>query len=70
MEGREGKRGRGEDEVRRVRKAQGWSRSPLAGHCPAATDVIAICVTPDLLLKHADEAFATYAWRQIKHFEK
>jgi hypothetical protein len=60
MEGREGKGGRGEDEARRVRKAQGWSQSPLAGHCPPVTDAIATCATSDLLLKHADETFATY----------
>jgi hypothetical protein len=32
----------------------------VVGHCPPATDAIAICATSDLLLKYPDEIFATY----------
>jgi hypothetical protein len=61
-EGRErrGEERRGEGEVRRVRKARGKSRSPVAGCYLPATDAVAICATPDLLLKHPDETFAAY----------
>jgi hypothetical protein len=64
MEGREGKGGqredmRGEDEAHRARKARGRRQNPAAGHCPPATGAIATCATPDLLLKHPDEVFAT-----------
>jgi hypothetical protein len=55
---REGK-GR-EGEARRARKVRGRSRSPMAGHCPPATGVIATCATSDLLLKLPNETFATY----------
>jgi hypothetical protein len=60
IEGRKvrGRGGRGDDEARHARKAV----------VPPATDAIAtcvtvekkICTTPDLLLKHPDETFATY----------
>ena len=56
--GREGRGGRGEERERCA--AQGRRRSHAAGRCPLATGATATCATPDLLLKHPDETFATY----------
>jgi hypothetical protein len=58
-EGRGGEERRGKGEVRRTRKTRGRSRSPAANWYPQVTGAIATCATPDLLLKHPDEIFAT-----------
>jgi hypothetical protein len=52
VKGREGRERRGEGMARHARKARGICQSPAAGCCPAATGILAICATLDLLLKH------------------
>jgi hypothetical protein len=67
MEGRKRRGGRREERARRA--ARGRRRSLVAGRCPPATDAIATCAIPDLLLKHQDETFAKYARRKMKTLE-
>jgi hypothetical protein len=58
--GRQGRERRGEGKAHHTRKARGRRPSPAAGCCPWAIGTIVACATPDLLLKHLDETFATY----------
>jgi hypothetical protein len=58
MEGMDGRGGRGEEKARLA--AQGRSQNPVVVRCPPATDAIATCATPDLLLGHLDATLAAY----------
>jgi hypothetical protein len=41
----------------------------MASRYSLATNAIATCATPDLLLKHWDKTFTIYVWRQMKHLK-
>jgi hypothetical protein len=71
MEGREGKGGEVKERERVKHAVRDRSQSPTADSCPSATGAIAICGTPDVLLKniqikHLHHTFV-YEMKRLQH---